>query len=68
MIGKYIGKIRVKLKVGVGEVVLNARALVARLYVWLVALPFGFEGWIWVLIASVPDLCIRLTFTSMMNN
>ena len=23
----------------------------------------GFEGWIWVLIASVPDLGIRLTFT-----
>ena len=25
-------------------------------------LNFGFEGWIWVLIASVPDLCILLTF------
>ena len=23
---------------------------------------FGFEGSIWVLIASVPDLCILLTF------
>ena len=23
---------------------------------------FGFEGWIWVLIASVPDLCIFFTF------
>ena len=23
---------------------------------------FCFEGWIWVLIASVPDLCIRFTF------
>ena len=23
---------------------------------------FGFEGWIWVLIASVPDLCILFTF------
>ena len=22
----------------------------------------GFEGWIWVLIASVPDLCTLLTF------
>ena len=22
---------------------------------------FGFEGWIWVLIASVPGLCIRFT-------
>ena len=22
---------------------------------------FGFEGWLWVLIASVPDLCIRFT-------
>ena len=24
----------------------------------LVISRFGFEGWIWVLIASVPDLCI----------
>ena len=24
--------------------------------------PFGFESWIWVLIASVPDLCILFTF------
>ena len=23
---------------------------------------FGFDGWIWVLIASVPDLCILFTF------
>ena len=23
---------------------------------------FGFEGWIWVLIASVPGLCILFTF------
>ena len=23
---------------------------------------FGFEGWIWVLIASVPDHCILFTF------
>ena len=23
---------------------------------------FGFEGWIWVLIASVPDLCIVYCF------
>ena len=23
---------------------------------------FGFEGWIWVLVASVPDLCILFTF------
>ena len=22
---------------------------------------FGFEGWIWILIASVPGLCIRFT-------
>ena len=22
---------------------------------------FGYEGWIWVLIASVPDLCILFT-------
>ena len=24
---------------------------------------FGFEGWIWVLIASAPDLCILFSFT-----
>ena len=23
---------------------------------------FGFEGWIWILIATVPDLCILFTF------
>ena len=23
--------------------------------------PFGFEGWIWVLIAGVSDLCILIT-------
>ena len=28
----------------------------------LVTSRFGFEGWIWVLIASVPDLCILFTF------
>ena len=27
---------------------------------------FGFEGWIWVLIASVPGLCILLTFINIM--
>ena len=30
----------------------------------LVISRFGFEGWIWVLIASVPDLCIPFPFTS----
>ena len=30
---------------------------VFRLFVILVISRFGFEGWIWVLIASVPDLC-----------
>ena len=33
------------------------------LFVILVISRFGFEGWIWVLIASVPDLCILFTFT-----
>ena len=28
----------------------------------LVISRFGFEGWSWVLIASVPDLCILFTF------
>ena len=30
-------------------------------HVVLVISRFGFEGWIWVLIASVPDLCILFT-------
>ena len=34
------------------------------LFVILVISCFGFEGWSWVLIASVPDLCILLTFTT----
>ena len=32
------------------------------LFVILVISRFGFESWIWVLIASVPDLCILFTF------
>ena len=32
-------------------------------YFLIVVIPrFGFEGWIWVLIASVPGLCILFTF------
>ena len=34
--------------------------------VWLIVISvisrFDFKGWIWVLIASVPDLCIHFTF------
>ena len=30
----------------------------------LVISRLGFEGWSWVLIASVPDLCILFTFES----
>ena len=32
------------------------------LSVILVISRFGFKGWIWVLIASVPDNCILFTF------
>ena len=32
------------------------------LFVILVISRFGFEGWIWFLIASVPDFCIIFTF------
>ena len=28
---------------------------------------FGFEGLIWVLIASVPDTCILFTFSQLMK-
>ena len=31
-------------------------------FVILVFSRFGFEGWIWVLIASAPGLCILFTF------
>ena len=34
----------------------------------LVISRFCFEGWIWVLIASVPDLCILFTFTNSTND
>ena len=34
---------------------------VFRLFVILVISRFGFDGWIWVLIASVPGLCILFT-------
>ena len=30
--------------------------------------PFWFEGWIWVLIASVPGLCIFFIFTDISNS
>ena len=26
---------------------------------------FGFEGWIWVLVASVPGFCMLLTYIAM---
>ena len=29
--------------------------------------PFWLEGWIWVLIASVPGLCIRFTFMTSLS-
>ena len=34
--------------------------------VWILGLDLGlkFQCWIWVLIASVPDLCIPFSFTS----
>ena len=32
------------------------------LFVILVISHFGFEGWIWFLIASVPDHCLLATF------
>ena len=36
--------------------------LCTGLFVIYVISRFGFEGWICILIASVPDLCILLTF------
>ena len=34
------------------------------LFVIFVISRFGIEGWVWVLIASVPDLCIFLAFAT----
>ena len=36
-------------------------------FVLLVISRFGFEGWIWVPIASVPDLCILFTSTKIVG-
>ena len=30
-------------------------------YLYFSYFPFGFEGWNWVMIATVPDLCILFT-------
>ena len=38
------------------------RLTIFRLFVILGISRFGFEDWIWLLIDSVPDLCIRFTF------
>ena len=40
----------------------NMFSFVFWLIVILVISRFGFEGWLWVLMASVPDLCILFTF------
>ena len=37
-------------------------SLYFELFVILVISRFGFEGWIWILMPSVPDLCILFTF------
>ena len=37
-------------------------SFVFLLFVILFTFCFGFEGWIWVSIVSVPDLCIHLTY------
>ena len=35
------------------------------LFVILIVSRFGFEAWSWVLITSVPDLCILFTFVNL---
>ena len=37
-------------------------SFVFLLFIIVVISRFSFEGWIWVLVASVPDLCILFTF------
>ena len=36
-------------------------------YLLIVISRFGFESWIWVQIASVPDLCILFSFIAKSN-
>ena len=47
---------------------LGSLLFVFLLYVILFISRFGFEGWIWVLIASVPDLCILFTCKKFRNS
>ena len=42
----------------------NCAPLVADLFLFCYERDFGFEGWSWVLIASIPVLCILFTLTS----
>ena len=44
------------------------KELLTRFLYFDVITRFGFEGWIWVLIASFPRLCILFTFTSPVFN
>ena len=37
-------------------------SFVVWLFVMLVVSNSGFVGWVWVLVALVPDLCVLLTF------
>ena len=37
-------------------------------FVILVISRFSFEGWIWVLVSSVPDLCILLAYNFCTNH
>ena len=40
-----------------------------RLFVKILVISlFGFEGWIWVLISSVPDLCILFTLITIVDS
>ena len=48
-----------------GKIAANSVEYMFSLYfVILVISRFGFEDWIWVLIASVPGLCISFYFCS----
>ena len=50
---------------GMGYVILlwHSLSLQYNYFVILVVSRFGFGGWIWILIASVPDLCTLLTLS-----
>ena len=45
-----------------GKWLLTLQTICSLCVLTLVISRFGFEGWIWVLIASFPDICIHVLY------